>query len=354
MPGPLYVPVLPTRPHALAAYRALRPDVQAQVVPLWTLPPHPGMRPQPLAQALRKDAGRVAAAHRHGPAWLDAPFADEGEAAVLAGVLPPDWWAERRTPRPVTGPDRPTAQRSWALAAAQQQGCGLGIRVSVPGEWNDRTTTSARRLLERTDPTLPVHLLLDLGAVLPSRPDASKEALRALDALVPLASWRTVAVASGGFPEPPEDFREGTLYEAPRPDWETWHEIRHSGRSYLPLLRYGDYGILPAAYTARTPASGNGGPAWGVLRYTTPRSYLLAMALQRGTHRDAVNRAAARSLTGLPDFRGPSAGAGEGWLRDCAQGSVTTGNHSVWNRVGNMQHMTFVVSSLTARSDNEP
>ncbi|GHH80417.1 hypothetical protein GCM10018793_35580 [Streptomyces sulfonofaciens] len=179
--------------------------------------------------------------------------------------------------------------------------------------------------------------------------DAAKEALRALDTLVPLAPWRTVAVMSGGFPEPPDGFREGTSYEAPRADWDTWHGIHHSGRLYLPLLHYGDYGVLPARYTARTPPSGKGGPSWGVLRYTTSRSYLFEKVLQRGDHRDAVNRAAAGRIRSLTDFRGPSAGTGEGWLRDCAHGSGTTGNHSVWNRVGNIQHMTFLVKCLEER-----
>ncbi|MFG2583684.1 beta family protein [Streptomyces malaysiensis] len=348
MSGPLYVSVLPTRPHAVEAYRGLRPDIQVRVAPVWTLPPRSGMLPDLLAAELRKDASRVAAAHRHRPAWLDAPFADEREAAVLAETLPPEWWAQRNL-RPVTGPRRPVAQQSLALAAAQRHGGGLGIRVRVPGEWHDRDIAPLCELLGRAGPIDPVDLFLDLGAVLPSRRDAAKEALRALDALVPLAPWRTLAVASGGFPEPPDGFLESAWYEAPRPDWDTWHEIHHSGRSYLPLLHYGDYGILPAAYAARTPISGNGGPPWGVLRYSTTRSYLLAKVLQRGEHRDAVNRDAARRLTRLTDFRGPSAGAGEGWLRDCVQGSVTTGNHSVWNRVGNIQHMTFIVSCLTGR-----
>ncbi|WP_311766798.1 beta family protein [Streptomyces rhizosphaericus] len=235
-----------------------------------------------------------------------------------------------------------------ALAAARRHGGGLGIRVQVPSEWHDRDIDGLRELLDRAASIDPVDLFLDLGAVLPSRRDAAKEALSALDALVPLAPWRTVAVASGGFPEPPDGCLESGWYEAPRPDWDTWHEIHHSGRSYLPLLQYGDYGILPAGYAAQTPASGNGGPSWGLLRYTTTRSYFLAKVLQRGEHRDAINRDAARRLTRLADFR-PSAVTGEGWLRERAQGSVSTGNHSVWNRVGNVQHMTFVVRCLDGR-----
>ncbi|MGW1915733.1 beta family protein [Streptomyces sp. NPDC002076] len=122
-----------------------------------------------------------------------------------------------------------------------------------------------------------------------------------------------MTVLAGDFPEPPDDFREGVPYEAPRTDWETWHEIRHSGRVYLPRLRYGD-------------------------------------KVPYGRQYDDANREAARCLARLADFRGPEAGAGERWLRDRAHGSVPTGNHSRWNQVGNIQHMTFVVRSLGERS----
>ncbi|MFJ5816740.1 hypothetical protein ACIQGT_23020 [Streptomyces sp. NPDC093108] len=52
----------------------------------------------------------------------------------------------------------------------------------------------------------------------------------------------------------------------------------------------------------------------------------------------------------MSDFRGAAAGGGEAWLRDCAygQGPSGTGNAAVWLRVGNVQHMSYVVRSLRA------
>ena len=144
-------------------------------------------------------------------------------------------------------------------------------------------------LLDRLAADQRVDLFLDLATVLPDRPDAAKEGLRALDTLIPLTSWRTVTVAAGGFPEPPEDFREGVPYEALRKDWETWHEIRHRGRQYVPRLRYGDYGIHPAGYVTQPPPSRSGGPPWGVLRYTTDRSNHLSKVPQ-GRKYDDANR----------------------------------------------------------------
>ncbi|MBL1084174.1 beta family protein [Streptomyces actinomycinicus] len=347
MSAPLYVPALPTRRHATAAYRALTPDVQRLVAPLWTLPPRPGVPTRQLAERIIRDAGDVTAAQRHGPAWLDAPFADDADAAVLADALPPEWW-DHRNLRPVTGPGRPSVQQSLALAVARRHQGGLGIRVRLPGEWSDRTALDVDALLGRLPTGHPADLFLDLGTVLPDRPDAAKDALRALDALVPLTSWCSVTVLAGGFPEPPDDFREGIPYEAPRTDWETWHEIRHSERAYLPLLRYGDYGIHPATYVAQTPSARNGGAPWGVLRYTTARSYHLAK-VPYGRQYDDTNRQAARCLTGLAGFRGAGTGAGERWLRDRERGATDTGNHGTWNRVGNVQHMTFLVTCFGER-----
>ncbi|MGY3684110.1 hypothetical protein ACVWXU_007733 [Streptomyces sp. TE33382] len=134
----------------------------------------------------------------------------------------------------------------------------------------------------------------------------------------------------------------------PRTDWHVWRELTSSGRGYVGWLGYGDYGIQPARAIGREPTPGSGGPAWGFFRYTTAESFALVKVLARGEDRSAVNWAAARRLLELPEFRGAAAGAGESWPRDCAHGhgATGTGNATVWLRVGNVQHRTFVVHSL--------
>ncbi|MDI5961200.1 beta family protein [Streptantibioticus silvisoli] len=346
MAGPLHVPVLPTRPHAADAYRRLHPDVQRAVAPLWTLPPHAGLPPSALAVALEKDLAVVAQVQRYSPAWFDAPFADETQTGAIASILRKA--AATGPLRLVTGPGRPLAQQVSALETALRSGNGngIGVRVRVPGEWDFAVTEQVRDLLGRAGPTLRVDLLLDMAGVLADRPDAGKEALRALDALVPLAPWRTVATIAGGVRPATLDMVDPGLREEPRTEWEMWREVADSGRACLPLLTYGDYGVLSAAALARDARSGNGGPPWGVLRYTTERSHVLVKTLAKGEGRIAHNRAAAQQLTALPDFRGAVAGAAEVWLRDCASGVGGTGNFGTWNWVGNAQHMTYVVNSL--------
>ncbi|MEU2346092.1 beta family protein [Streptomyces sp. NPDC013082] len=349
MSEPLYVPVLPARPHAAEAYRRLRPDVRAALMPLWNLPPFPGAISAGLDAAVRKFVDPVSAVHRHHGGWIDAPLAEDAQISSLADAL--FTYSELGRLRPVTGPERTEAQQTAALETACRCDCGVGVRVRVTGEWDGDTAEAVRGLLARVGPAVPVDLLLDMTSVLDDRPDAGKEALRALDALVPLTPWRTAAVLGGGFPRVTGDMLEQGLREEPRTDWHLWHEVRASGRAYLPLLGYGDYGVQPVSALTQVPKpDSKGGPPWGALRYTTEGSFVLCKVLARGTDRIAVNRRAARQILDLPEYRGATAGAGEGWLRACADGPATssegTGGPTQWLWAGNVQHMTYVVRCL--------
>jgi hypothetical protein len=348
MSGPLYVPVLPTKPHAAGAFRRLWPDVRAAIRPLWNLPPLPGVAPETLATVVGKYVDPVSAVSRHG-GWIDAPFGEDAQTAALADAL--SLYCELGRLRPVTGPERSQAQQAAAVETARRCLRGLGVRVRVPGEWDGRLGEDVRGLLAGTGPEVPVDLLLDMGAVLDDRPDAGKEALRALDALMPLAVWRSATLLGGGFPRVSADMLEEGACEESRAEWRMWHEVRAAGRSYAPLVGYGDYGVQPPSALAQAPAPGRkGGPPWGVLRYTTDSSYVVVRTLTRGPDRIAVNRAAARRITELPEFRGARAGQGEVWLSVCANGPLSAsegvGGPTEWLRAGNLQHMTHVVRSL--------
>ncbi|MGY1439706.1 beta family protein [Streptomyces reniochalinae] len=350
MSGPLYVPVLPARPHAVAAYRRLRPDVRAALMPLWNLPPLPAVGSARLEAAVRKFVAPVSGVHRHHDGWIDAPFAEDAQISGLADAL--SAYSELGRLRPVTGPERTEAQQTAAVEVARRCGCGVGVRVRVATEWDGGTAEAVRMLLARACSTVPVDLMLDMSSVLGDRPGAGKEALRALDALFALAPWRTAAVLGGGFPRVTGDMLEQGLREEPRTDWHMWSEIRASGRTYLPSLGYGDYGVQPVGALAQVPQPDRkGGPPWGFLRYTTGNAFLLCKVLTRGTERIAVNRRAARQILGLPEFREATGGAGEHWLRACADGPATsgrgTGGPTEWLWVGNVQHMTYVVRCLS-------
>lgn len=350
MSGPLYGPVLPARPHAVGACRRLSRGVRDVVRPLWNLPPLPGATPEEVPALVRKYVGPASAATGRG-GWVDAPFGEGAQTLALAEALSD--YGEFGPLRPVSGPERAQEQQAAAVATARRSLRGLGVRVPVTGEWDGRLAEGVRRLLDRSGPDVPVDLLLDMGAVRGDRPDAGKEALRALDALVPLTVWRSATLLGGSFPRVTATMLERGSCEEPRAEWGMWHEVHATGRAYAPRLGYGDYGVQPPAALARPHAPGRkGGPPWGVLSYTTENSYLLFRTVTGGPDRTAVNRGVAGRIVGHPEFRGVEAGEGEAWLIDCSDGPLTTGKGvggvTEWLRAGNLQHMTYVVRSLPA------
>ncbi|MFI7291164.1 beta family protein [Streptomyces anulatus] len=341
-PLPLYVPRLPTRLSATRAYDDLVPDVRRRVTPLWTLPPCTTTDTTRLSKAVH----RAAHVQRHSPAWLDAPYTDRTKGPLAA--LLADVWAGSSM-RPVTGPERPPEQQRSAIRSAEAGFGELGIRVALPGGWDEGSTDGTRRLLDALGHRVRPDLLLDLEAVPEARPDAGKEALRALDALLPLTAWHCVALIAGGFPEDVSGIEVARTDEAPRHELALWHEVLENRPGYRALLRYGDY----APFAARSVAQehrGRGGPPWGLLRYTTGRGYLLAKVPTGGEARAETIRAAARWITDQDDFRGPSAGAGERWLWGCARGEgrAGTGAAADWSRAAINQHLAHVVRQSTA------
>lgn len=197
MPGPLYVPVLPVRAHAASAFGKLDAQTADRTAPLWTLPVIGGGAGRP-AESVQKALRSAVRVQQHRVAWLDAPFTsldDDPYAELLR-----HHWSD--TPLlPVADPARPRSHQALAAECAAEAGGGLGVRIRVPGAFRDELAAHTEALLAYVGAGVPVDLLLDLQAVLPARPDAAKEAMRALDELVPLAAWRTVALLSGGFPD---------------------------------------------------------------------------------------------------------------------------------------------------------
>jgi hypothetical protein len=347
MPGPLYIPVLPVRAHAASAVEKLDAEISDQVAPLWTLPGI-GKGAGQVADTVKKALRRVARSQKCRAAWLDSPYVAFGDDPYEH--LLRLYWSDS-TLRPVTDPARPLSHQVLAVECAGEGG-GLGVRIRIPGAFDDELAAHTRALLARVDAGVPLDLLLDLEAVLPGRPDAAKEAIRALDELLPLAEWRTVALLSGGFPDEVDRVLVRDRGTAGRADWGAWRELRASERSYARSVRFGDYGVLAARNLTRSVESTEWSPH-GLLRYTTERSFLLARFRAGKRGETGAAREAARWVAEFPGYRGPRASGGDRWYAQCAgtTGSQGTGNPTTWNSVGNIQHMTYVVRCLSRLAD---
>ncbi|MEV6246491.1 hypothetical protein AB0M38_09830 [Streptomyces sp. NPDC051742] len=363
-PGPLYVPALPARRSALAAYSRLRPRARACVTPLWSIPPRVGgarvmgrRPPHPLdpdrtalAAHLRTALRTIEVAQRGRPAWVDAFHTEDGTEPLAAEP----WLTAAGSPlRPVTGVERAPSQQTATAEAACLSGNGLGVRVflTVPPDEGLRDAVGA--LLTRIAfAHCPVDLLLDLGSVVDEHHPAEKWALRALALLGPLHPWRTVVLLAGSFPRTfPEDYG-APLAEAHRFDWDVWHMLTDAAAAEHtdPPVVYGDYGASHTG-SADTPPRAGGGPPWGVVRYTTERTFLLVRVPTGGPgHADTI-RSRVGEIVQAEGFRGEEFSEGERWLASCAAGTgpVGVGGPEAWARAGHVQHMAQVVRALRRR-----
>ncbi len=309
-------------------------------------PPGPLDRdPAALTQYVRTKAAEIAQAQQGLPAWLDAFHVEDEPGPVSTGM----WKLLADSPlRPVTGTERADWQQIACAELARASGNGLGIRILVTALPDECCAAAVRRLLDHIGTPPPaVDLLLDLRAITEEHHPAEKWALRALDLLGSLHGWRTVVLLAGSFPRLPPESPEMTLEDAHRFDWDTWHMVRHTRGAQATPVTYGDYGAQPTG-GADQPSERGGGPAWGVLRYTTERTFLMIKAPTEGPNRSSTVRSLARQIVEAHDFRDSGFSDGERWLHDCAHGvgSDGAGTPEIWIRAGHVQHMTYVVRQL--------
>ncbi|SEC12938.1 beta family protein [Streptomyces sp. TLI_105] len=360
---PLYVPALPARPSALAAYDRLAPGVRAGVAPLWSVPPRTGgartlgrrpyrpLDPDPsaLARHLRTALRRLVGVQRGLPAWVDAFHAEDEPRHLVTEFRQ----GLAGTPlRPVTGFERDVRQQTASAEAARASGNGLGVRVFLHALPDEPLRDEIRGLLARIAfAGCPVDLLLDLGGVVDEHHPAEKWALRALALLGPLHPWRTVAVLAGSFPRTFPEGYGAPLAEAQRFDWDLWHMLADGPERPGVRVTYGDYGADHTGGVDR-PSEAGGGSPWGIVRYTTDRTFLLGRVPTQGSgHADAV-RALVREIVHAEDFRGAGFSEGERRLVGCAEGNGSrgAGTPAVWLGTGHIQHMAQVVRGLRRHS----
>ncbi|MFF8381379.1 hypothetical protein ACF07V_35305 [Streptomyces sp. NPDC015661] len=355
MTEPIYVPALPARRSALAAYDRLAPDVRAVVAPLWTVPPRVGRErtparpsshpldpdPAALARHARDALALIARVQRDRPAWVDTCHVErEPGFPGLGAVRPPL--------RPVTGIERDTGRQMACAEAARAGGTGLGIRVRR--STGETTAEALCRLLKRIAfARCPLDLLVDLGAVDEGR-GADDAALRTLNLLGPLHPWRTVVLLAGAFPRTRPEAYGAPLAETCRADRLLADLVRRAGRGPGPRPLHGDYGAHDAASADRVSDTGDD-PFCGALRYTGEQTFLIGEVPPESGHHLRV-RALAREIVTSPEFRGARYSEGDRWLRACADGRGLrgTGHPDLWICAGHLQHLTHVARELRRHS----
>lgn len=354
-----YVPVLPAKRGELTALRDSSAAVLQSVRPVIEIPALKwDWEEEAAAETIDQQIAATAIALPKYLAalpgfFLDLPFAGDGVrlqtgkhpvAELLSSVR-----AANLAATPVTGPDRDAAYRSAVRGALDSRGAMLRVRTSHLGPATTSTLLTDE-LAALGLPATSVDLLLDLGRI---QTDPAILALGIAAILrhteVTQHAWRSITVASGGFPESMAAFNGVGKWAADRLDRELWMALRTQLQPSERLPWFGDYGVQvpnPEAIDPRIMTmSAN-------IRYTLEEHWLVLKGRTISGKKAKATydefRVLCKDLVAMPEYRGEAFSAGDRYIKACADSIESPGNAEVWRRNGTSHHLAHVVDALAS------
>jgi len=351
-----YVPILKGRDGEYGALNRLSPASRDGVTPLIELPPIPWdfetQRPAKTIDAhLRKVGQKVERAWGAGrPFFLDFLWIAQTERMsdgthpvefVFSGVR-----ARGLAAIPVVGLLSDDGYLAACAEAAREDGRGVCIRIQREdfADFEDLSGEFQRVLAATGVVRADADLLLDLRALTPEARQIDEMGTLALISRIPeLRRWRTFTLAATSFPQnlvglPPSDSSVVV-----REEWDLWNAVLRGRPSRLPT--FGDYGISHPEPSEVDPRVMR--PSASV-RYTADGSWIVLKARNLRDYGYEQFHDVCRDLVGMTEYSGREFSWGDGYIDDCANERVGTGNLTTWRRVGTSHHIAFVEDQLAS------
>jgi hypothetical protein len=354
-----YVPLLPAKRGELTALRDSTPAVLQAIRPVIEIPPSKWDWEEDAASetidqqiaaaviALPKYLGALPGFFLDLPNLADGALLQTGQhpvTEILAKVR-----ASNLQATPVTGPDRDSAYRAAVRASLDDKGAMVRVRSSHLGPATT-TTLLGDELAALGLSADHVDLLIDLGRI---QTDPSILALGVAAILrharVTEHSWRSITVASGGFPESMAAFSGVGKWAAERHDRALWVAVRSQLQAGERVPWFGDYGVQvpnPEAVDPRLMTmSAN-------IRYTLEENWLVLKGRTISGKKAKATydefRVLCTDLVAMPQYRGATFSEGDRYIKACADSIESPGNAEVWRRNGTSHHLAHVVNALAS------
>jgi Beta protein len=356
--GRRYLPILKARLGEFGAVANMSADERRHVSPLFEVPPipwdHQNHVPAKTIDGHLKNLGK----HIESAWGVDRPcFVDLGllrEAERMANGSHPvkaifkEFRHRKLKVIPVTGLIRDEDHQTACLEALATAHMGVCFRVQ-PEDFRDeqKFKHSLAGLLQRFGlADREADLILDLGPLNENEGRDTSRALRFLQAIPNLESWRTLAVVAAGFPVNLMGFPQSTISAIRREEWDLWQGLIRDPRVNR-MLVFGDYGIAHPEHTEVDPRKMT---TSACIRYTSDDSWVIYRG--RGLRRYGFQQFhdVARTLVGHASYRGPEFSWGDNYIADCARRQVGCGNLMTWRKVGTSHHIAFVNQQLASSS----
>jgi hypothetical protein len=224
---------------------------------------------------------------------------------------------------------------------------GLAFRIGIESTESPDLPAQVHRSLQAAKLTPEeVDLLLDLRAPSFEPMDGLVAILETTLREFPyLSRWRRLGLLGTAFPNSMGSVHQGESL-IPRSEWQLYKCLvaRLSAQSIrIPL--FGDYGIrhpdFPHLDMRLIKSS-------ATIRYTIPDHWLVVKGKNVRGFGLAQHRGLCRQIIARKEYVGQKFSWGDAYIFACAQGKESTGNLTLWRRVGTNHHLEWVAREVAA------
>ena len=353
-----YTPVLKAKRGELGAVFELKEHTKKCIFPMFEIMPIPWNYPQD-KPAKSIDEHLDGTIEQIGTQWGDLPYLIDlpyvsDEDLLEDNNHPLEFLADQaiaHTPEmiPVTGLYRSDLYNSALKNVLSKLGTGLALRLRTEDFEDDDVEEAIMDTLKffraRED---SVDLVVDFGSLPQNGYTPYIASLKLFLRMIPnIKSWRRLIFIASSFPDSLQDTPSGTDNKYTRGEWVVWKSIAKTGKVER-LPRFGDYGVVHPQPFEMDPRLMQLGTK---IKYTIDKEWFIVKGRGVKKHGYEQFRKLANKIVNSEHYCGEDFSYGDKYIKDCADGSVGTGNQTTWVKVAVNHHLEFVVNQLAILSD---
>lgn len=349
-----YVPILKWKLGEYQALMRLHSAVKDALTPLIEIPPigydHENQRnSKSIDDHLLPFGKRLKDKWQSRPCFIDLTLIDE-EGLMAGGAHPLAYVFDQARANgcgaiPVIRLSSDTAYRNAVATAAELDRRGICLRLTAADFSRANLAGDVNDLLSAIRIGAPdVDLVLDMETQ-PHRqvvPVFSRTMVSLINDVPLLARWRSFVIAGTAYPESVSHIR-APFEMLPRTEWAVYKAVTAMLPSTVRLPTFGDYTV---SYPVLPGIDMRMVDPIAKLRYTTESDWYIGRGAQVKANGFDQYRGMCATLVAQPFFRGAGFSDGDRVIDECASGSGTTGNLTVWSSVATNHHLTQVVDDL--------
>lgn len=353
--GKLYVPIMKFKQGEYSALKELKPETKNIVYPLFEVMPIPwdyenDAPAKSLSDHLAKLVQNILRSWERRPFMLDFRYISEDQCSQMSPHPIVSLAEEAKDANlhlvPVVSINSPSCLLKNIRSVVRKLECGAAIRIVGDDFDNPLLDVDiVENLCEKRLGLTPeqVDIVIDLGQIPTDGLAPLIVGMRNLLRMIPPVPWRTISLVASSFPENLISIPSNGGKLIGRGEWKLW-----KGLVAPQLLRrepnFGDYTIVhpdPFEMDPRIMRSG------AKIKYTTEDDWLIIKG--RGLKNNGFGqfRDLAQQLMELKYYCGADFSWGDNFIKECAEGTESTGSLMTWVKVGVNHHVEFVASQLS-------